>query len=386
MQQKSDAQSLRITGSEPYLQPPEIIPDPGSAYAADTRAFQGISSLACGRDGRMWAIWYGGVTPGEDKNNYVMVAVSNDAGVTWSEEKLVIEHRDDMVRCFDPEVWMDPNGKVRLFWAQHAANNRKAGSLSGAWTVSTNECEGTEVEWSAPQRLCDGVMMCKPIVLSSGEWALPVSFWHRREQGSAAIVVSTDQGQSWVERGAVSVPPKYRNHDEHTLLELQDGRLWMLVRTNYGIGESISCDGGRSWSLLEPAAIPHVRSRFFISRLTSGNLLLVRHAPPNSAYAGWYAGSNSKGQRSHLSAFISEDEGRTWPYRMMLDERRAVSYPDGDQATDGTIHITYDFGRRDEREILLASFREEDVRGGTPDSDTVRLRKLINKATQSTEK
>ncbi len=365
--------------NEPYFAAPRVITPPGSAYGPATRAFQGIPSLACGSDRRLWAVWYGGPTPGEDKNNYVILAVSEDHGQTWSEEKVVIEHEDAQVRCFDPEIWLAPDGRLWLFWAQHPADDRR-GSLSGVWAITANEADGPDAEWSAPFRLCDGVMMCKPIVLASGEWALPVSFWHRREQGSAAMVVSTDQGQTWAERGATGVPPKHRNHDEHMLVELRDERLWMLVRTNYGIGESTSEDGGYSWSPLEPAAIPHVRSRFFIRRLASGNLLLVRHAPANEAYAGWYANAFSEGQRSHLTAFLSEDDGRTWPHRLLLDDRDRIAYPDGDQAADGTIHITYDFRRTSDRQILLASFREEDVMRRTPDTPSVRLRGLINKA------
>lgn len=361
-----------------YLHPPKIIPDPGVEYGPETRAFQGISSLACGREGRLWAVWYGGITPGEDKNNYVVLALSTDNGGSWSEEKLVIEHEDELVRCFDPEIWLSPKGEIWIFWAQHSAENRKAGSLSGVWAVRAPEADGPKAEWSEPQRLCHGVMMCKPLVLTTGEWALPVSFWHRREQGSAAMVVSSDCGRTWSERGSVSVPPRYRDHDEHMLVELKDGRLWMLVRTHYGIGESFSEDRGHSWSLLEPSAIPHARSRFFIRRLVSGSLLLVRHAPANQAYAK----PGFKGQRSDLVAFLSEDDGQTWPYQLPLDDRDRISYPDGDQAGDGSIHLTYDIDRKGLREILHTSLTEESLRRGDCNAPEVRLRGLINKATK----
>ena len=59
--------------------------------------------------------------------------------------------------------------------------------------------------------------------------------------------------------------------------ERRDGSLWMLVRTLYGIGESTSTDGGRTWSEVAPSDIGHVTSRFFIRRLDSGNLVLVKH-------------------------------------------------------------------------------------------------------------
>jgi hypothetical protein len=44
-----------------------------------------------------------------------------------------------------------------------------------------------------------------------------------------------------------------------------------------------------------------------------------------------------------------------------LDERIGCSYPDGQQTADGTIHLVWDFMRSKSQEILMTSFREEDV-------------------------
>ena len=361
-----------------YLNPPQVIVNPGAEYAPETRAFQGISSLACGRDGRLWAVWYGGITPDEDHNNYVVLAVSTDRGHTWSREKLVIDP-DGPVRAFDPEIWLAPDGALWLFWAQGVDKPSKIGP-SGVWAMTAREADGPDAAWSTPRRLCDGVMMCKPIVLSGGDWALPVSFWARREAGSAAIVVSGDQGRSWSERGAVDVPYEDRDHDEHMVFERLDGSLRTWVRTKYGIGESISTDRGATWSELTPSELPHVKSRFFIRRLASGNLLLVRHDPAN----GDFADGTSKGTRSHLKAYVSDDDGASWNGGLLLDPREGVSYPDGDQADDGTIYVTYDFDRKGAREILMAAFAEEDARRGGIATVPVRFNVLINKAGPST--
>ncbi|MBC8767239.1 exo-alpha-sialidase [Arenibacter sp. BSSL-BM3] len=86
--------------------------------------------------------------------------------------------------------------------------------------------------------------MCKPIVLSTGEWVLPVSTWQIND--GAKAVVSVDHGQSWQVRGAVNVPELARSADEHMIVEGKDGTLWMIVRTKYGIGESVSKDKGYS--------------------------------------------------------------------------------------------------------------------------------------------
>ena len=74
-----------------YLQEPQVIRNLGREYVAGARTFQGVSSLACGRGDRLWAVWYGGPTPAEDQNNYVLLAVSEDHGETWSDEILAID-------------------------------------------------------------------------------------------------------------------------------------------------------------------------------------------------------------------------------------------------------------------------------------------------------
>lgn len=367
---------MNMQTDESYLNPPQVIANPGADYASPTRAFQGISSLVHGRDGRIWAVWYGGITPGEDHNNYVILAVSTDNGATWSDEKLVIDpDGEGPVRAFDPQIWLAPDGKLWLFWAQGLNKPTKLGP-NGVWAMTAVEADGPEASWSVPRRLCDGVMMCKPVVLSSGEWALPVSFWGRRDAGSAGMVVSTDDGATWNERGAVDVPPAVRDHDEHMLVERRDGSLWMWVRTKYGIGESTSTDGGRTWSALIPSRVPNARSRFFVSRLASGRLLLVRHDPVD----GHFADGDSRGIRSHLKAYLSDDDGVTWVGGLLLDARVGVSYPDGDQAEDGTLRITYDYDRKGARDIMMAEFREDDVLAGDASAATVRLRGRINTA------
>ena len=135
------------------------------------------------------------------------------------------------------------------------------------------------------------------------------------------------------------------------------------------IGESISMDRGKTWSPGRPSTIPHVNSRFFIRRTLSGKLLLVRHNPLDGK------------TRSHLTAYLSDDDGKTWRGGLLLDERAGVSYPDGIQSPDGPFYIIYDYNRTTDKEILMAVFTEADIERGTCVSGKARLRVLVNKAT-----
>jgi hypothetical protein len=99
--------------------------------------------------------------------------------------------------------------------------------------------------------------------------------------------------------------------------------------------------------------------RFFIRRLRSGALLMVRNNPPTGS------------GRSHLTAFVSDDDGLTWGNGLLLDERES-SYPDGTHGPDGQIYVIYDHerytlnreGKRGVGSVLLAKFAEDDIRAG----------------------
>lgn len=359
---------------DPAMEIPTIVRSPGAEYA--DRPFQGIPGLERAPGGRLWATWYGG-GPDEGPENYVMLVTSGNDGATWSELALVIDPQDK-VRAFDPCLWLDPRGTLWLFWAQaYGFWDGRA----GVWAITTANPDAERPEWSAPRRLCDGIMMNKPTVLSSGEWLLPAAVWNLKPDtrdgqhvhdlgpaGGSNVICSTDQGATWAMRGQAQVPE--RRCDEHMLVEKRDGSLWMLVRTAYGIGESVSKDKGKTWSEGRPCAtVTHIpAARFFIRRLDSGNLLLVKNNPPDGK------------TRSHLTAYLSEDDGVTWLGGLVLDDRAGVSYPDGFQAPDGRIYIVHDRNRKADREILMAVFSEEDIRSGAMKSPGTRTRVVVNRA------
>lgn len=352
---------------EAYLRPPRLVGPPGRQHADDSRKFQGIPSLEIAPSGRCWAAWYGG-GEGEDRNNYVLVATSRDARQDGFHIQLVVDpDGDGPVRAFDPCLWHDPSGRLWLFWAQ--GYERHTDRRSGVWIATTTRSNDPNPVWSRPVRICDGVMLNKPAVLSSGEWLLPVARWWA--EGSAQVYQSVDSGFTWTLLGQATVPCEQdRNCDEHMLVELRDGRLWMLVRTSYGIGQSFSGDRGKTWEPVQPSGIPHPAARFFIRRLRSGRILLVKHGP-----------MGERTGRSHLTAFLSEDDGRSWDGRLLLDERLGVSYPDGVQTPDGAIHIVYDYDRAGAREILMTTFFEADVLRGAFSCGVSGRRVLVNKAT-----
>jgi hypothetical protein len=189
-----------------------------------------------------------------------------------------------------------------------------------------------------------------------------------KADNSIKVYASTDHGTTFSLRGTANVPdPAKRGPDEPMIVEREDGSLWMMVRMQ-GMAETISRDGGKTWTPVEKIAIRHCASRFFLRRLQSGALLLVKHG-----------GIEEKVGRAKLMAFISDDDGQSWQGGLMLDERDDVTYPDGVQAKDGTIHIIYDHQRTPLGEVLMATFREEDVRAAEIVSPKASLKQAIDR-------
>lgn len=360
-------------------------------FRDDYRRWQGIPSIEVSPKGRIFVNFYSG-QDAEVGGNVMVLCTSDDGGGSFHSGTAVIEHPDTECRIYDPNLWIDPLGQLWMFWTQARGFND---GRSGVWASIALDPDADELVWSEPRRIANGIMMNKPIVTRKGTWLFPCAIWSdmsgsmpterhglENEQFSN-VYASEDQGKTIKLRGHAEVAESSFN--EHMIVEKKDGSLWMLVRTFYGIGESFSYDEGYNWTPGQASHIDGPCSRFHISRLKSGRLMMVNHYQFNQRIdvddimrqgnvKAW------KG-RSHLTVMLSEDEGTTWPYKLLLDERNEVSYPDAKEAQDGYIYVCYDWERVKQREILMACFTEDDIINGNITSEKGRLRYLVNKAT-----
>lgn len=354
------------------FEPVPINLTPGPQYQAKDRNWQGIPTIERAVDGRLWISWYTGGRQ-EDNDNHIVLATSNDDGLSFKDPVAIIDP-PGMTRAWDPCLWHDSNGKLWWTWTQSCPMNGEAwDGRGGIWASVANDSTLQQPQWSEPKRLGHGVALNKPLITKSGLWVLPMSVWwffehfqdinHMRKPG---VIVSEDQGQTWHWRGGAVVED--RVFDEPMIVEKNDGTLWMLIRTKTGISESFSMDQGYSWSHARPSMFASPSSRFHFTRLASGRLLLINHL-----------GNPNRG-RTHLTAMLSEDDGATWPHRLLLDEREKVSYPDAVHTDDGRLWIVYDRSRYDEKEVLLAKITEADIIAGKLETTDSQLKILVSKA------
>lgn len=170
------------------------------------------------------------------------------------------------------------------------------------------------------------------------------------------IAITDDWGETWHFSepivGAGSIQP--------SLALLKDSSIVAFMRDNgpppKRLAKSISADKGKTWSIVEDSDIPNPGTAADVVVLKSGNWALVH----NDIEEG----------RHRLSVWLSEDEGKTWPYRKILVDGVPGSevrghYPAIIQDSNGTIHISYTNqiagpeGQPSIKNIAHASFSEK---------------------------
>lgn len=374
-----------IDNAELAMRPPRLITPVPAEYFPECDDYTMSSGIARTPGGRLYLAWFG---KDDGPETVMLLAHSDDEGKSWSAPEYLIDPgrtpEGHHLSCLVGTVWCDPLG--RLWWIFSQSVGYYDGR-AGVWAVICENPDAATPEWGTPFRIWHGCALNKPTVLTDGSWALPVSLW-RREQiwvdrnfnwndvdsslyaelddlRGANLLVSADCGRNWELRGRQrSVDPCF---DENMVVERRDGTLMMYARDQHGIVSTFSSDGGRHWTPFR-REWRTASARFFTTRLPSGKWLMVRH--------------DTEGERSHLTAFLSEDEGVSWCGKLLLDERGSISYPDGFVHPDGRIFVQYD-RLRTKGEILLAIFTEEDVAAGRDVSGRVELKRpLIQGATQ----
>lgn len=373
----SQQQFVDVAGSRQPV--PRIIANPGAHYADENRCFGIASSIARTPGGRLWVGFSSGGT-GEGHLNFGIVVISDDDGLTWSKPILALDtDGDGPIRTDHVTLWCAPDGVLWLMWSQYP--EKLCGPKSSLWAVTCPNPDDEHRQWSSPFKLVDEQnLLTTPTVLRNGNWIFPTGCWNRDPQHPSRPLISTDGGRHFELGGPLhaDVNPDF---DEYMIVERNRGQLVIYNRWRDSFLQCESSDAGRTWTRQVPNGIPHINARFVFQKLQSGNWLLVKHGTLDWIPAVREERGANMG-RSHLTAFLSPDEGATWEGGLLLDEQ-TCSYPFGCQAVDGTIYVSYEHSRWHQPQILVARFTEDDIAAGRPVSPRAALRLLANKATGS---
>jgi hypothetical protein len=293
--------------------------------------------------------------------------ISADDGVTWSEPRRLYEgdgpgipnDSSVLLRTRDGTlllVYMDMS-TYRWRWdneAKHAAE-----AVLNVWSIRSRDGGAT---WEDRQQILDGYCgaLIDIIQMKNGRIVVPVqSMLHDPSRHVLYTYVSNDDGRTWQRSHLIDLGG-HGHHDgamEPTLVELSDGRLWLLIRTNWDrFWDALSEDGGLSWRTMRPSTIDASSSPGFLLRLSSGRLALVwsRLAsadgviPPRKGGDGNLCEEMASWQREELSLSLSEDDGQTWTNPVVVARQKGagLSYPYAFERRPGELWITTRFRDR----------------------------------------
>ena len=290
---------------------------------------------------------------------------SADEGRTWTGIRVAndspLDDRDTGVVCLGGDKmllsWFTTDNRPRADRATSEAapiwqtgfarvTDENAARWAGAWICTSDDAGETwkapvKVPLTAPHgpiRLRSGALLYfgKGFGRDTGEFAGGV--------GEIAAMTSTDEGQSWERLGTVPLlegtePGNY--HEPH-VAELADGKLVGLIRSamaasegqddimgelEFSMFQSVSTDGGRTWSRAEPLGFHGSPPHLLVH--SSGALVCV-YGYRQEPY----------GER----AMLSRDGGESWDYDYILRDDgpdRDLGYPSSVELADGSLLTMY---------------------------------------------
>jgi hypothetical protein len=263
---------------------------------------------------------------------------SKDNGVAWSEPETLFKLRKEGGSWAGPMALLDQHAEVHLFflkWEDAKSDESRDGTLHGylggyggkrldIWHAKSM---GARKEWQPPARIWKGYTGALNSVaqMTNGRIVFPFAqFMPPRAFGGggndlaaftfmgpfqSTAVFSDDRGETWrLSPSSLSaeVPSIVHGYgaDEPVVLQLKDGRVWMLMRTQRGrLYESFSADGA-AWSRARPTRFIASDSPAGLVRVDDGRIVLFWNCCQRFPYAF--------GGRHVLHAAISADEGKTW--------------------------------------------------------------------------
>lgn len=277
----------------------------------------GLARLA---DGTVMSVYSAptsyGSTPG---STYIACRVTRDGGKTWEPEQEITRHPD--CQASHASVLRTRAGVIHVFYLGFKKHEWKNGNptpndQSDIWTIQSADGGKT---WTNRRRIFKGYSGATNGAFESSDGHLNVPFSHYVSNPgrlNARTAVSSDGGRTWQLSNPIDIggAGDHEGAVEPSVIELKDGRLWMLTRTSRGrFWQSFSTNGGLAWSAAEPTAIESTHAPGHLARLSSGRLALV-----------WNPKATG---RRELHVALSDDDGQTWRPSFVLAKGRQVTYP-----------------------------------------------------------
>ena len=323
------------------------------------------------RNGTLLCSWFSGTWEGDSDVSIVVSRLPKGTN-QWT-KAVVVDHQPG--KSFqNPVSFQDATGKILLF---HTAQTANKGQADAQVFMVTSSDDGDS--WGSRELLFSkaGSYIRQPLLaMSTTEWLLPMYYTPSEgitkgaDANYSAVKITKDGGKTWSECEI----PKSEGLVQPTVVRLDNGNFLALFRSRYAdwIYQSASKDGC-VWSAPSPTQIPNNNSSIQMTKLEDGHLVLVF----NNSNASTSREKPQTAPRKPLSAALSVDGGKTWPWVRDIEAgsmettnhdhfpehsgREEYSYPAVVQASDGHIYVAYTYRRLD---MKVVSFDEDWIKQG----------------------
>jgi predicted neuraminidase len=287
-------------------------------------------------EGQLIAAWFGGT---DERNPDVGIWVSRFDGKRWSPVTEVangVQSNGKRYPCWNPVLFQPKQGALLLFY-------RIGPSPSSWWSMLTTSTDGGK-NWSKPARLPDGILgpiKNKPVQLADGSLLCGSST--EFDGWKVHMERTTDLGKTWQKTTPLNDARQF-GAIQPTILVYPTGRIQILCRSRQDkITESWSEDGGKTWSPMQATVLPNPSSGIDAVMLKDGRALLVYN----------HSKGSDRNARGRLNIALSTD-GKIWKAASMLENQPGeYSYPAVIQTSDGLVHITYTWKRKQIKHVVV---------------------------------
>ncbi len=359
---------------------------PYHKHRINLRLFQGCPQVEISEGGRLWATWFGSNVQAErapyHNDQFSVISTSADGGKTWKE--VFVFDPSELLGggASDPMLWKDPKGNIRFIGLRNIDFKGKDDEFaSSAWEFTMLDPENEHTDWTAPRLLGNkNISVMKPLIFPDGTIM--------RSMDDFKFVGSPDKVRIRFLKEDVDGKPIFVSEfpadpdavfAEQMPIIRKDGSLFTFYRAREGQKFAESFDGGKSWNLggYYPLQFS-INTKCILKTLPSGRVLLVANdvqmKEENGKKIYYYTVENGKERelekhktaRTRMTAYLSEDDGKTFTHKMLLCDEGQISYPSATLSEDGSIYIVYDQGRGviGQHTIFLSKITEEDILAG----------------------
>jgi len=257
------------------------------------------------------------------------VLISEDNGISWKPvpvfkkpEKYSISAK--AIQCTeDGVVILAFSNILEKQWDWSDALGDAPGAILPTYVVRSLDRGRT---WEDPIKLHDEwTGYITDMIITADGSIVFTSMMMRHDPGRHTVLtyMSEDDGATWYRSNVLDMggAGHHGGLTEPTLVEHDDGRLMMLIRTNWmEFWWAESKDTGRTWHLMGPSRIPASSSHGQLERLASGRIILVWNQPfPQGETSYPMVGGDRiwsavpvSNYRGELSVAFSDDDGKTW--------------------------------------------------------------------------